>query len=177
MSNYIEKLFSSSELLVIADPSARKLFYQLLSTQALQSCPLIARSGTHFGCQAAVGEAIPSRPVAPATCISRQHPQASQGVAREFSCSFLCFAFPCHEHSICVSAFYQAHFWELNMVDLYERILKIHIKQKQNEAIKPFVEFDSVDENIIRLKDNPFCTSVFMKFGKNTLEEKEKLGQ
>lgn len=63
------------------------------------------------------------------------------------------------------------------MVDLYERILKIHIKQKQNEAIKPFVEFDSVDENIIRLKDNPFCASIFMKFGKNTLEEEEKLGQ
>lgn len=55
--------------------------------------------------------------------------------------------------------------------------MKTHSEQKQNIAIKPFVEFESMDENILRFKDNLYFTSIFMKFGKKSSEEKEKMGQ
>ena len=35
--------------------------------------------------------------------------------------------------------------------------------------------FESMDENILRFKDNLCFTSIFMKFGKKSSEEKEKL--
>lgn len=34
-----------------------------------------------------------------------------------------------------------------------------------------------MEGNILRLKDNPSYTSIFMKFDKNTLEEGEEMGQ
>lgn len=44
--------------------------------------------------------------------------------------------------------------------------------------IKPFVEFESMDENVLGFKDNLCFTSIFMKFGKKSSEgKKKKMGQ
>lgn len=40
--------------------------------------------------------------------------------------------------------------------------------------IKPFVEFESMDENVLGFKDNLCFTSIFMKFGKKSSEGKKK---
>lgn len=42
--------------------------------------------------------------------------------------------------------------------------------------IKPFVEFESMDENVLGFKDNLCFTSIFMKFGKKSSEGKKKNG-
>lgn len=46
----------------------------------------------------------------------------------------------------------------------------------RNKAIKPFVEFESMDENVLGFKDNLCFTSIFMKFGKKSSEGKKKNG-